>query len=131
VAPKDKLAMSALPFLHWPGTRWRGGGGDRCCNTSAQIYLHLAEEREPVGHGAASYVTCLVSGMASPPTPTDQGDEKGWGVTRKGIMANIFPLRQRFAKGIRQIAEVTADHVSRSPPPPISPQAHSAQFFCY
>ncbi len=35
---------------------------------------------------------------------------------RGGLMSNIFPLRQRFAKGIRQLAEVTADHLSKWAP---------------
>ena len=60
--------------------------------------------------------TVCGTGVMSPVTPTEQGDEKGWGAARKGIMANIIPLRQRFAKGIRQIAEVTAEHVSKSDP---------------
>jgi hypothetical protein len=85
-----------------------------------KTYMDLGDQfnRNYIDLQAHTMTPC--TGMLSPITPTRPGgDEKGRGAARKGILANIFPLRQRFAKGIRQIAEVTADHVSKYPPPPL------------
>ena len=59
--------------------------------------------------------------LAGAMSPTEHQEEAGKrAAQRKGLMANMLPLRQRFAKGIRQLAEVTADHLSRL--------AHSSRF---
>ena len=53
--------------------------------------------------------------LAGAMPPTEHQDEAGKRAAQRkgGLMANMLPLRQRFAKGIRQLAEVTADHLSR------------------
>ena len=47
-------------------------------------------------------------------TPESAADDSAKaGMEKRGFMASMMPLRQRFAKGIRQLAEVTADHLSK------------------
>ena len=54
----------------------------------------------------------LVSvGALSPTEAAEEGGKKGG--QRRGLMANMMALRQRTAQGFRQLAEVTADHLSR------------------
>lgn len=50
---------------------------------------------------------CFIIGAASP-EPVNEASKK-----KKGLLANILPLRQAVAQGIRQVAEVAADHVAK------------------
>ena len=103
--------QKTCPYVCADGEAWHR---ELILKESEQSNLNFWPYSQPLRYEAE--VRHLSAGPLSPLSPVSQSgslSERSKANAKRGLMSNIFPLRQRFAKGIRQLAEVTADHLSK------------------
>ena len=72
------------------------------------------------GRGCRFLMLCFLQDrralVANSSDQAGEGGEEGSRKQQRRRLMDMGPIRQRFAKSIRQLAEVTADHLSRQAP---------------